>query len=177
MTPYKASSLSRIRVDQAPGFRKLFRQKSDLSDLGIDLEMGEAKNKNSLALVDRKIRDLEDEMKKLAPSNNVIDVRILAKATSVVNEKNVNKGNRCLSAKEILFSRDQFTGENLEIKDEEIADETMENREKNNKYSSKHKASAQKEAVPARRGGRSTVKGQPIDRFLSFTNKTDSKTD
>ena len=149
MTPYKTSFLSKIRVDQAPGFRKLFKQKSDLSDLGIELELGEAKNKNSLALVDRKMRDLEDEIKKLAPSNNVIGVRILARATSIVNEKDVNKGNRCLSAKEILFSRDQFTGENLVIKDEEIAEETMVKREKNNEYSSKSKASVQREAVSA----------------------------
>lgn len=149
VTPYKTSFLSKIRVDQAPGFRKLFKKKADLSDLGIELELGEAKNKNSLALVDRKMRDLEDEIKKLAPSNNVIGVRILARATSVVNEKDVNKGNRCLSAKEILFSRDQFTGENLVIKDEEIAEETMAKREKNNEYTAKSKASVQREAVSA----------------------------
>ena len=149
VTPYKASSLSRIRVDQAPGFRKLFKQNSDLTDLGIDLELGEAKNKNALALVDRKMRELEDEIKKIAPSNNVINVRMLARATSVVNEKDVNKGNKCLSAKEILFSRDQFTGENLPIKDEDIVEETMENRIKNSEYSAKSKATIQREAKPA----------------------------
>ena len=147
--PFKASSLSKIRVDQAPGFRKLFKQKTNLSDLGIDLELGEAKNKNSLALVDRKMKELEEEIKKAAPSNNVIGVRILAIATNMVNEKDVNKGRKCLSAKEILFSRDQFTGENLPINDEEIAEETMENRKINNEYSSKSKATVKTKAQPA----------------------------
>ena len=74
-----------------------------------------------------------------------------------MNEKDVNKGNKCLSAKEIIFSRDQLTGENLPIKDEEIADSTMLNRDKNNQYSSKSKASVQREAVSA-----SAKKGQIV---------------
>ena len=149
VTPYKASNLALIRVDQAPGFRKIFRQKSDLSDLGIDIQLGEAKNKNALALVDRKMKELEEEIKKLAPANNVIGLRILARATSLVNEKEVNKGKKCLSAKEILFSRDQYTGENLTIKDEEMVMETMENRKRNNEYSANSKATVQKKATPA----------------------------
>ena len=136
-------------MDQAPGFKKLSKQNSDLSDLGIDLQLGDAKNKNSLALVDRKMRELEDEIKKLAPSNNVIDVRILTKATSVVNEKDVNKGNSCLSAKEILFSRDQFTGENLPLEDEVLAEETMDNRKRNNEYTARSRATVKREAIPA----------------------------
>ena len=149
VTPFKASKLAMIRVDQAPGFRKIFKQKSNLSDLGIDIQLGDAKNKNALALVDRKMKELEDEIKKLAPANNVIGLRILARATSVVNEKEVKKGKQCLSAKEILFSRDQYSGENLTIKDEEIGTETMENRKKNNEYSAKAKASIHRKATPA----------------------------
>ena len=61
----------------------------------------------------------------------------------------MKKGKQCLSAKEILFSRDQYSGENLTIKDEEIGTETMENRKKNNEYSAKAKASVHREATPA----------------------------
>ena len=55
------------------------------------------------------------------------------KATSVVNEKVRNQG---LSAKEILFSRDQFSNRNLDINDKEFVKSTMESRLTNNIYSS-----------------------------------------
>ena len=63
--PFKSSSLTKIRVDQAPGFQKMFRKNADLKTVGINIELGCAKNKNALALVDRKIKELEEEIKKL----------------------------------------------------------------------------------------------------------------
>ena len=80
--PFKTSSLSKVRVDQAPGFKKV----ADLADIGIVLELGDQKNKNSLALVDRKMQELQTEIKKIAPSNNTINIKILAQATATVNE-------------------------------------------------------------------------------------------
>ena len=163
ITPFKASSMSKIRVDQAPGFRKLMKKKADLQDMGIELDPGEVKNKNALALVDRKMSELRKEIRKLAPSNNVINVKILAQATATVNEKVRDSG---FSSKEILFSRDQFTQENIALEDEKIATETMARREKDNVYTAKSKASVQKEAVPA-----NATKGQ-----LVFLKKSESKT-
>ena len=58
VTPFMASSLSKIRVDRAPGFTKMSTQKKTLDDLGIDIELGNAKNKNSLAIADLKIKEL-----------------------------------------------------------------------------------------------------------------------
>ena len=100
--PFKSGATVKMRVDQAPGFRKLFSQKN-LKSNDILLELGEAKNANSLAICDRKMQELQKEMKKISPSGNVVDVQILSKATNMVNEKIRNQG---LSAKEILFSRD-----------------------------------------------------------------------
>ena len=55
--PFKSSSLSTIRVDQAPGFRKAMKQQANLKELGIDLIPGEAKNKNAPAIVVKKIKE------------------------------------------------------------------------------------------------------------------------
>ena len=144
--PFKSSSLSSIRVDQAPGFRKLISKNEDLSRMGIKLVPGEAKNDNALSICDKKMQELEREIKKTAPSNNVISLHILAKATATVNEKVRNQG---LSAKEIIFSRDQFSNKNLEISDEVFANKVMEDRNINNLYSSKSKSTHGKEALPA----------------------------
>ena len=71
------------------------------------------------------MQEIEEGNKKAAPTNNLISIKILAKATLTVNEKVRNQG---LSAKEIVFSRDQFSNKNLDIKDEEFAKTVMENR-------------------------------------------------
>lgn len=64
----------------------------------------------------------------------------------MVNEKIRHQG---LSAKEIFFSRDQYTLENLQICDEEIAEEKMDIRKKENIYSAKSKAATPTHAKPA----------------------------
>ena len=139
VTPFQSLSLVNVRVDQAPAFKSLFKKPAELRDLNIKLELGECKNKNALALVDRKMQEIELEIKKYAPNKNVINIKILARAVSIVNEKIRHQG---LSAKEILFSRDQYTQENLNISDEEIAEEKMNTREKENIYSAKSKAAS-----------------------------------
>ena len=55
VTPFMSSSLSRIRVDRAPGFNKLAKDKAALAELGIDLEQGEVKNKNACAIIDERM--------------------------------------------------------------------------------------------------------------------------
>ena len=92
------------------------------------------------------MQELEKEIKKLAPSGNFVDIRILSKATNTVNEKIRNQG---LSAKEMLFSRDQFSQKNLELNDESISKLVTESRKENNFYSSKSKSTTKKAAIPA----------------------------
>ena len=43
--PFKSSSMASIRVDKAPGFRKLMKKKPDLTEVGLELEHGDAKNR------------------------------------------------------------------------------------------------------------------------------------
>ena len=92
--PFKTSDPINVRVDQAPGFRKLMRNKSDLSELCIQLEFCEAKNKNALAIVDRKINELEVEFKKITSSPNMVNMNYWTKAIAIVNEKVQHQGLR-----------------------------------------------------------------------------------
>ena len=146
-TPFRSSFTSKIhiRVDQAPGFRSLSKQDDELEQLGITLELGQAKNKNAVSLVDKKIKELEDELRKVS-NNSILNVKLLTKATSSVNEKIRHQG---LSAKEIIFSRDQFSQDNLNLNDEQIATDKMIKREINNRYSAKSKAQIKVESKPA----------------------------
>ena len=106
VTPFMASSLSKIRVDRAPGFTKMSTQKKTLDDLGIDIEHGNAKNKISLAIADLKIKELRQALKRISPSPNVLNQTCLSRATTIVNEKICHHK---LSAKEIHFSRESTT--------------------------------------------------------------------
>ena len=156
ISPFKASSpsLVTIRTDKAPGFKALKGKTAELKDLGIDMDLGEPKNKNSTALVDRKMQELETEIKKLSPNHNFISVKILARATSAVNEKIRNQG---LSSKEILFSRDQYSHANLPLVDKSISETVMQERNTNNSYSARSKAQVQKQASSA-----NAKKGQTV---------------
>ena len=69
-SPFRSSLTTNIRVDQAPGFRSLSKNTNSLSDLNISLELGHAKNKNSLALADKKMKELEDELRKLSSNGS-----------------------------------------------------------------------------------------------------------
>ena len=148
ITPFKASSnaLVTVRSDQAPGFKSLNSKNSDLSKMGIKLELGNAKNKNAVAIVDRKIQELEMEIKKLSTTYSSISVKLLARATEIVNEKIRSQG---LSSKEIIFCRDQSSHENLQISDSDVVNHKMGERETNNVYSAASKAKVQSPAVPA----------------------------
>ena len=140
--PFKSIFMTSIRVDQAPGFKKLKlkQQNSKLSDLGIDLTLGDTKNKNALSIVDQRMKELEDELRK---DKVPLDIAKLQRATSRVNEK-IRKEN--LSAKEIMFKRNQFNQEEIQISDREIKDKKTNDRIIHNEYSSYAKASIKSSA-------------------------------
>ena len=144
--PFMASSLTRIRVDRAPGFGKLSNKAATLAELGIEMELGDCKNKNALSLVDQKIKELRLAIKKISPSHNVLNQMTLSKATTTVNE---SIRHHKLSSKEIQFSRDSASNENLKLNDEDIKEEIVKHRTKNNPDSAKAKSSTNKPAEPA----------------------------
>ena len=129
ITPFMANSLSKVRVDRAPGFAKMSTQTKVMEQLGIALELGNAKNKNSLAIVDQKIKELRAALKRISPSSNVLNQTCLSRATTVVNEK---IRHHRLSAKEIHFCRDSTSNKPIHLNDEEISDIIQKKREDDN---------------------------------------------
>ena len=126
-----------VRVDNAPGFIALVRSEDkDLGDLKIKLDISNHNNKNGLAIVDKAIQEFEKELKTMSPEGKEITSSQLAQATLILNTR---IRNRSLSSREILFSRDQFSGTNLDLKDEELKNSKMLKKINNHQYSEKSK--------------------------------------
>ena len=84
----------------------------DLKELNITIELSDPNNKNGVAIVDKAIQELEKEIKSLSPEGNPISVSDLTRATLALNSR---IRNRNLSSHEILFSREQYTGDNIQL--------------------------------------------------------------
>ena len=97
---------SKVRVDTAPGLKKIINNPGNLRKYDITLDPGRPKNKNSLSIVDKRIRELEDELRKLSPEGNPVSENTLILATKFLNEKVRQHG---FSANELLFRRKQET--------------------------------------------------------------------
>ena len=135
-TVRRNSSIS-VRVDQAPGFVSLKKSNDkDLAKLNIVLDLSDPENKNGVAIVDKAIQELEKEIVKISPEGKSITTSELAQATLALNSR---IRNRDLSSHEILFSREQNTGDNINLDDESLARSKMEKKENNHKYSEKSK--------------------------------------
>ena len=80
------------------------------------------KIKNSLAIVDKRIRELEDELRKLKPEGETIEENTLILATKFLNERVRQHG---YSAKELLFRRKQETLAEIDIKCSELKEKSM----------------------------------------------------
>ena len=118
--PYMASSITgvEIRTDPAPGFQKL-KTGEHLKHLGINLDVGNKKNKNKVALVDTKIKEFRKALLKAStPLQGRIDLETLARAMNSVNDTIRQHG---LSAKEIHFGRDRTSHQPLKLIDTELA--------------------------------------------------------
>ena len=142
--PFKScNSTSKIRVDTAPGLQKLIRNPKTLDKYDIILDPGRPKNKNSNAIVDKRIRELEDELRKLSPEGRAVDENVLLLATKFLNERIRQHG---FSANELLFRRKQETNQELDIKDSELKAKVSEARSASHLPSSKSKATIKEPA-------------------------------
>ena len=88
--------------------------------------MGEVKNKNSLAICDERMKELRKALRVEMAGGAGLNIHTLAKATLTVNER---IHHHRLSAKEVLFSRDNNTSKNLKLDDSDIAKTIADNRE------------------------------------------------
>ena len=88
----------------------------------LDFRRVHNKNKNP---VDKGIRELNSEILRLLPEGGPIPPSTLALGTSQFNARIRNRG---LSAWEILFQRDQYTGDQLDISDLSLAESQVTHR-------------------------------------------------
>ena len=132
-----------VRVDNAPGFLSLVKCKDkDLENLRINIDISDSKNKNGVAIVDKAIQELEKEIVAISPENKPLSSSDLAKCTISLNSR---IRNRDLSSYEIMFSREQNTGENISLDDKSMGETKMKLKEKNHKYSEQSKFENAKE--------------------------------
>lgn len=144
-TSFLRADQSTVRVDNAPGFQSLKRDKI-LLDHGIELDFGRIKNPNKNPVAEKAIREFEDELLRIDPSGAQVSESILAKAISQINSRIRNRG---LSSKEILFRRDQATGEHLNFDDALLSKQQASIRIKNHGPSASSKATTPSSAIRA----------------------------
>ena len=101
-----------VRVDPGTGWRSLAAD--DSKKKGIRIELGYEKVKNKNSIVDKSISELHSEINRIHPYGSAISDETLAEATANMNSRIRGTG---LSAKEMWFQRDQYTGQQLPIED------------------------------------------------------------
>ena len=129
VTPIRHTGQIIIRTDQATGFQKACKSKI-LADLDIIIELGSSLNKNSNAVIDKGIQELEREITAISPGETPIDQAKLAQALMNLNSR--LRRNGTLSARSILFSRDDKRMTNIVLDDTKLAEDQLLTREKNN---------------------------------------------
>ena len=134
ISPIRSNNPVLIRTDSASGFKALIKDPS-LERLSIKIETTDPSNKNSIGTVDKAIRELEEEIVKVAPHSSSINQTILALALESLNTKIRNRG---LSAHEILFSRENQSNKNLTLSDEKLLDDQINIKAQNNEKSANH---------------------------------------
>ena len=127
---------STVRVDPAPGFRALDND-TLLRSHNIILDIGRIKNVNKNPVAERGVEELEVELLKQDPSGGMINELSLATATARLNARIRTRG---LSAREMLFQRDQFTNDQIPVTDMDLIIEQHEAKLKNHQYSERAKA-------------------------------------
>ena len=137
---FKPNMKTIVRVDCHSSFKALKDDKL-LQNLGIVIQLGDEKNVNKNGVAEKAIQELENEILKVNPKNMLLDEILLSKATFNLNSK-IRFTKR--SSKELLFKRDQTTGDALEIKDIEISDTQYKRRKRDNDYKKKVKKTGDK---------------------------------
>ena len=123
-----------VRVDGQSSLASLRADKS-LEPLGIFLEIGRPKNVNKNATADKAIRELREQLVRLSPHGGAVSDATLARATAFLNCIIRHTGR---SAKELWLSRDQMSGANIQVKDQDISDTQFQRRQSAHLPSSKY---------------------------------------
>lgn len=132
--PLKLQGQCIIRVDNARGFLPLTDDKDhDLKKLNIVVQLADANNVNSNAVIDRACYELEQELKRVEPDGRPLSNTTLQVAVCQLNTRLRRNGQ--ISAFEIHFNRDMNTGDNLNLDYSKIrADQLNKRQQANEKH-------------------------------------------
>ena len=125
-----------IRVDNHSSLASL-KSDNSLKDLGISLETGYPKNANKNAGAEKAIKELREQLVKLSPHGGPVSASTLARAVAFLNDIIRHSG---FSAKELLYSREKATGDNLNLLDSKLSDSQLQKRLNSHLSSAKYKS-------------------------------------
>ena len=134
-----------VRVDTAPGFQSL-KNDPQLNAHGIGLDFGRVKNANKNPVAEKCNQELEIELLRIDPSGAPVSAVTLQDAVHMLNSRIRNRG---LSAREILFCRDQVTSMPLNINDDILRRSQEKTRDENHQPSAISKSRDNIPATPA----------------------------
>ena len=136
-----------VRTDPAPGFKALVDDNSLLNHR-IRLEIGRTKNINKNPVGEKAVQELQAEILRITETGGPISPATLNEAVSSLNSRLRTDG---LSAREIIFQRDQYTNKQIPVDDMNI-------------ILAKHKRSIENHPASARSkaGGREPRNRQPV---------------
>ena len=125
-----------VRVDPASACRALLND-TILEENSIHLELGREKNVNKNPIAERCIREIHAELNRIQPGGGLISDTVLAQAVSAINSRIRSGG---LSSKELWTHRDEFTGDQIPVNDQEMIKRRIKDREKSHLHSAMFKA-------------------------------------
>ena len=129
------SPVATLKIDPGPGMRSLYLQQP-LKCMNIVIDLGEPKNKNKLATIDKQIQELENELIRIAKPNSPVTSSTLSLSVANLNSRIRSNG---LSSYEQWIGRDQYSKSQLNVKDRDLIDRQATLREISNKKT--HKSS------------------------------------
>ena len=100
----------------------------------ITVEIGRIKNVNKNPVAEKAVRELEDELLRIDPSGGPLSALTLSIAVANLNARVRSRG---LSAREMLYQRDQFNNLQMPIHDQQLIQSQFQSRSHNHRHSEK----------------------------------------
>ena len=107
------SPVATLKLDPAPAMQSLYQSQA-LQEFNIQIELGEPKNKNKLATIDKQIQELENEFTRIVTANSQLRRSDLSCAISSLNSRIRTCG---LSSYEQWHRRSQFSLDEINAAD------------------------------------------------------------
>ena len=129
------SPCATLKLDPAPAMQTLHRTQP-LKSMNVIIELGEPKNKNKLATIDKQIQELRNEFTRIVHHNAKLLPKDLSQAIAVLNSRIRYCG---LSSYEQWHRRSQFNQKEINVSDSKLIQDQASQRDKiNNRLLQNH---------------------------------------